>query len=123
MMAAIRNHRSAVHVRPIATRVAGHLVEQINSGIVRGRIISIPAIGEPGDVLGRKSGEYWWDEPQGYNYGELLRARRSKGGSAGVARISSGDRWSGRRLSTDKFSQREATRPCGLNQFGDAFAV
>jgi predicted phage terminase large subunit-like protein len=56
--------------------VAGRIVEQIKKGIVRGRIISIPAIAETGDVLGRKPGEYLWDEPAGYNYAAFLRARQ-----------------------------------------------
>ena len=56
--------------------VAGRVVEQIKNGIVRGRIISIPAIAESGDVLGRKVGEYLWDEPEGYDYGAFLRARQ-----------------------------------------------
>jgi hypothetical protein len=41
--------------------------------IVRGRIISLPAIAEENDVLGRKPGEYLWDDPAGYNYGAFLR--------------------------------------------------
>jgi predicted phage terminase large subunit-like protein len=56
--------------------VAGKVLEQIESGIVRGRVISIPAIAEKGDALGRKVGEYLWDEPSGYNYGSFLRARK-----------------------------------------------
>ena len=56
--------------------VAGRVVEQIKNGIVRGRVISIPAIAEPDDVLGRKAGEYLWDEPEGYDYGAFLRARQ-----------------------------------------------
>ena len=56
--------------------VAGRVLEQIRCGIVRGRVISIPAIAEENDILGRKPGEYLWDEPEGYNYGEFLRARQ-----------------------------------------------
>jgi predicted phage terminase large subunit-like protein len=56
--------------------VAGHVVEQIESGQVRGRIISIAAIAEENDCLGRSVGEYLWDDPGGYNYGEFLRARQ-----------------------------------------------
>jgi predicted phage terminase large subunit-like protein len=56
--------------------VAGRILEQIKCGIVRGRVISIPAIAEEDDILGRKPGEYLWDEPEGYNYGEFLRARQ-----------------------------------------------
>ena len=28
------------------------------------------------DVLGRKPGEYLWDDPEGYDYGAFLRARQ-----------------------------------------------
>jgi hypothetical protein len=56
--------------------VAGRVLEQIKQGVVRGRVISIPAIAEADDVLGRKPGEYLWDDPDGYNYGEFLRARQ-----------------------------------------------
>ena len=56
--------------------VAGRVLDQIRQGIVRGRVISIPAIAKEGDVLGRKVGEYLWDEPGGYDYGQFLRARQ-----------------------------------------------
>lgn len=56
--------------------VAGRVLDQIKRGIVRGRVISIPAIAEPDDILGRAVGEYLWDEPAGYNYGDFLRARQ-----------------------------------------------
>jgi predicted phage terminase large subunit-like protein len=56
--------------------VAGRVLDQINRGIVRGRVISIPAIAEAGDRLGREPGEYLWDDPEGYDYGSFLRARQ-----------------------------------------------
>jgi hypothetical protein len=56
--------------------VAGRILDQIDKGIVRGRVISIPAIAEEEDPLGRKPGEYLWDDPAGYNYGAFLRARQ-----------------------------------------------
>jgi predicted phage terminase large subunit-like protein len=56
--------------------VAGRILEQINKGIVRGRVISLPAIAEANDALGRKPGEYLWDDPQGYDYAAFLRARQ-----------------------------------------------
>jgi predicted phage terminase large subunit-like protein len=56
--------------------VAGRVLEQIKQGVVRGRVISIPAIAEDNDILGRNPGEYLWDDPDGYNYGEFLRARQ-----------------------------------------------
>lgn len=56
--------------------VAGKVLEQIKQGIVRGRVISIPAIAEENDALGRKPGDYLWDDPSGYNYASFLRARQ-----------------------------------------------
>jgi hypothetical protein len=58
--------------------VAGRVLEQINKAIVRGRIISLPAIAEANDALGRKPGEYLWDDPAGYNYGAFLRQRQKE---------------------------------------------
>lgn len=55
--------------------VAGREIARIRSGVVRGRIIDIPARAGLGDPVGRKPGEYLWDEPAGYNYGSFLRAR------------------------------------------------
>jgi predicted phage terminase large subunit-like protein len=56
--------------------VAGRVLDQIKRGIVRGRVISLPAIAEENDPLGRTTGEYLWDDPEGWNYGEFLRARQ-----------------------------------------------
>lgn len=57
--------------------VAGHVLEQITKGIVRGKVISIPAVAEADDLLGRAPGDYLWDDPAGYNYGEFLRRRQA----------------------------------------------
>lgn len=56
--------------------VAGRIAAQIESGLIKGRIISIPAIAGENDLLGRKPGEYLWDDPAGYDYGAFLRARQ-----------------------------------------------
>lgn len=56
--------------------VAGREVARIRAGTVRGRIIDIPAQAEEDDAVGRKPGEYLWDDPEGYNYGSFLRARQ-----------------------------------------------
>jgi predicted phage terminase large subunit-like protein len=58
--------------------VAGRVLEQIEKGIVLGRVISLPAIAEQNDVLGRKPGEYLWDDPADYNYGAFLRQRQKE---------------------------------------------
>jgi hypothetical protein len=56
--------------------VAGRVLEQIERKEIKGRVISIPAIAEENDPLGRKPGEYLWDDPGGYDYGAFLRARQ-----------------------------------------------
>jgi predicted phage terminase large subunit-like protein len=56
--------------------VAGRVLEQIERKEITGRVISIPAIAEENDPLGREPGEYLWDDPSGYNYGAFLRARQ-----------------------------------------------
>ena len=56
--------------------VAGRVLEQIERKEIKGRVISIPAIAEEKDPLGRKPGEFLWDDPTGYNYGSFLRARQ-----------------------------------------------
>jgi predicted phage terminase large subunit-like protein len=55
--------------------VAGRILDQIERGVVKGRVISIPAIAEDDDMLGRQTGDYLWDEPP-YNYGHFLRQRQ-----------------------------------------------
>ena len=45
--------------------VAGRVLEQIERKEIKGRVISIPAIAEEGDPLGRKPGEFLWDDPSG----------------------------------------------------------
>ena len=56
--------------------VAGRVLEQIERQEIKGRVISIPAIAEGNDPLGRQPGEYLWDDPSGYNYAAFLRARQ-----------------------------------------------
>lgn len=58
--------------------VAGREIARIRAGVVRGKIIDIPAVADEDDALGREPGEYLWDEPAGYNYGSFLRARRKE---------------------------------------------
>lgn len=55
--------------------VSGRILDQMDKGIVKGRVISIAARAGDGDELGREPGEYLWDDPTGYNYGNFLRAR------------------------------------------------
>jgi predicted phage terminase large subunit-like protein len=58
--------------------VAGRVIEQIAHGTVRGKVLDFRAIAEDDDPLGRKVGEYLWDEPGGYNYGSYLRQRQKE---------------------------------------------
>jgi predicted phage terminase large subunit-like protein len=56
--------------------VAGKVLDQIKRGDLRGRIVSIPAIAEENDQIGRKPGEYLWAGDPHYDYPMLLDARR-----------------------------------------------
>jgi hypothetical protein len=56
--------------------VAGRVLGQIERNEIKGRVISIPAIAEENDPLGRNPGEFLWDDPNGYNYASFLRARQ-----------------------------------------------
>lgn len=56
--------------------VAGREIARIRAGTVSGKIIDIQAVAGPADPVGRREGEYLWDDPTGYNYGEFLRKRR-----------------------------------------------
>lgn len=58
--------------------VAGKVLEQIRDGVVNGRVVSIPAVAGEGDLLGRKPGEFLWDDPDGYDYGSFLRQRQKE---------------------------------------------
>jgi hypothetical protein len=55
------------------------VLEQIERKEIKGRVISIPAIAEENDPLGRNPGEYLWEEPGGYNYGAAPRPARPPG--------------------------------------------
>jgi predicted phage terminase large subunit-like protein len=68
--------RVIMHTRWHEEDIAGRVLQQVDRGIVNARVISIPAIAVDGDVLGRKPGEYLWDDPSGYDYGKYLRQRQ-----------------------------------------------
>ena len=68
--------RVIMHTRWHEEDIAGRVLEQISKGILNARVLCLPAIAEDGDALGRQPGEYLWDDPAGYNYGEYLRARQ-----------------------------------------------
>lgn len=58
--------------------VAGHVLQQIESGQVRGRVISIAAEAEEGDILRRPVGTMLWDDDPNYRYGDFLRSRKGE---------------------------------------------
>ncbi len=58
--------------------LSGYIEAQAAKGKYRIRKLMLPAIAGPDDPLGRKPGEYLWDEPDGYNYAGFLRARQAE---------------------------------------------
>lgn len=56
--------------------VGGRVLQQILRGEVKGRVISIPAIAEDNDILGRAPGEYLWANDPAYDYPAFLRSRQ-----------------------------------------------
>lgn len=71
-----RAKRVIMHTRWHEEDIAGRVEQQIEAGIVKGKVVSIPAIAIEDDLLGRQPGEYLWDEPGGYDYGHYLRQRQ-----------------------------------------------
>jgi predicted phage terminase large subunit-like protein len=68
--------RVIMHTRWHEEDIAGRVLEQIDKGILDARVLSLPAIATENDPLGRKPGEYLWDDPTGYDYGKYLRQRQ-----------------------------------------------
>lgn len=67
--------RVVIHTRWHQEDIAGMMLEQKAQGIIDAEVVSIPAIAEADDALGRKPGEWLWDDPEGYNYAAFLKAR------------------------------------------------
>ena len=67
--------RVVMHTRWHMDDPAGRIIEAAKQGKYRIRVLSLPAIARDNDPLGRKPGEWLWDDPGGYNYGAFLRAR------------------------------------------------
>lgn len=57
---------------------AGRILDQIEAGVIRGKVVTLRARAEADDPLGRKIGEYLWDDPGGYDYGSFLRQREKE---------------------------------------------
>jgi predicted phage terminase large subunit-like protein len=68
--------RVIMHTRWHDDDLAGRIIRQLDSLDRSYRVLSLPAIAGPGDPLGRVAGDYLWDDPEGYNYGSFLRARK-----------------------------------------------
>jgi len=64
-----------MHTRWHEEDIAGRVLEQVKSGIINAKILNIPAIAEDNDIMGRKPGEWLWDDPNGYDYAAFLKAR------------------------------------------------
>lgn len=56
--------------------LTGWILAEAKKGKYRVREVMIPAIAGPNDPVGRKPGEYLWDDPGGYDYGSYLRSRQ-----------------------------------------------
>ena len=70
--------RVVMHTRMHMDDLAGRIKAEGRKGKFRVKCLSLPAIAGFNDPLGRKPGEYLWDEPSGYNYGGFLRARQKE---------------------------------------------
>lgn len=70
--------RVIMHTRWHTDDMAGRIIERAEHGAYKIKVLSLPAIADANDPLGRKPGEYLWDEPDGYDYGAFLRARRAE---------------------------------------------
>lgn len=68
--------RVIMHTRWSDDDLAGRVVKQLD-GLGRPyRLLSLPAEAGSHDPLGREPGEMLWDDPGGYDYGSVLRARK-----------------------------------------------
>jgi hypothetical protein len=53
--------------------LAGRLMAEADKGGDKWETLILPAIAEEGDPLGRKAGEFLWDDDPAYEYGQQLR--------------------------------------------------
>jgi predicted phage terminase large subunit-like protein len=73
-----RAKRVIMHTRWHTDDLAGRIIEQASSIGHKVRVVSIPAVAEADDILGRQPGEYLWDDPAGYDYAAFLRRRQAE---------------------------------------------
>lgn len=70
--------RVIMHTRWHLDDLAGRVIAQAEATGQKVRIVSIPAIAGDEDVLGRKRGEWLWDDPKGYDYAAFLKRRQTE---------------------------------------------
>ncbi|TVR08180.1 MAG: hypothetical protein EA385_10700 [Salinarimonadaceae bacterium] len=70
--------RVIMHTRWHDDDLAGRVIRQMESMGAPFRRLTIPAEAIENDPLGRDPGELLWDDPEGYNYGAFLRARKQE---------------------------------------------
>jgi predicted phage terminase large subunit-like protein len=68
--------RVVMHTRWHDDDLAGRVMRQLDSLGREYRLLCLPAEAGPNDPLGRNPGEMLWDDPGGYDYGSVLRARK-----------------------------------------------
>lgn len=68
--------RVIMHTRWHMDDLAGRIIEQAHQTNTQIRVVSMPAIAGKGDVLGRKPGDWLWDDPEGYDYAAFLKRRK-----------------------------------------------
>lgn len=68
--------RVVMHTRWHDDDLAGRFIKQLDALGRKYRLLSLPAEALENDPLGRLPGEMLWDDPEGYNYGSVLRARK-----------------------------------------------
>lgn len=71
--------RIIMHTRWHVDDLAGRVMAQAKEKGIKIRILSLPAVATAeNDPLGRRPGEWLWDDPSGYNYGAFLKARKAE---------------------------------------------
>lgn len=68
--------RVIMHTRWHADDLAGRIIDQAGALKQKIQVLKLSAIAGGDDPLGRKPGQYLWDDPQGYDYGKFLRDRQ-----------------------------------------------
>lgn len=70
--------RVIMHQRWHEDDLAGRVIKQLDAIGKPYRRLKIRAEALLGDPLGRQPGEFLWDDPNGYNYGQFLRDRKAE---------------------------------------------